>query len=41
MKKLRDKKQIDYHNYVRSLRSIHKSAIELELDYFDILHMRY
>ncbi len=31
---------IDQYNYVKSLRKIHKSAIELELDYFDILHMR-
>jgi hypothetical protein len=27
-------------DYFRKLRSIQKSAIELELEYFDILHMR-
>ncbi|NAY90565.1 hypothetical protein GTQ34_01425 [Muricauda sp. JGD-17] len=31
---------IDQHNYIKSLRKIHRSALELELDYFDILHMR-
>ncbi len=31
---------IGYSDYVRSLSKIQKSAIELELHYFDILHMR-
>ncbi|WP_222984515.1 hypothetical protein [Flagellimonas meishanensis] len=40
LKKDKFRGYIDQHNYVRSLRSIHRAALELELDYFDILHMR-
>ncbi|WP_420322960.1 hypothetical protein [Flagellimonas sp.] len=31
---------IGYNDYVRSLKKIHRDAIELELRYFDILYMR-
>jgi len=31
---------IDHKDYVRSLRKIYNATIELELDYFDIRHMR-
>lgn len=40
LKKLLYNGEIGYADYVRSLRKIHKAAIELELDYFDILYMR-
>lgn len=40
LKKLWYNGDIGYSDYVRSLGQIHKAAIELELDYFDILHMR-
>ncbi|RDY61187.1 hypothetical protein [Flagellimonas nanhaiensis] len=40
LKKDRFRGYIDQHSYVKSLRQIHRAALELELDYFDILHMR-
>ncbi|PWL38469.1 hypothetical protein DKG77_09395 [Flagellimonas aquimarina] len=40
LKRDRFKGVIDQYNYLKSLRKIQRSAIELELDYFDILHMR-
>ncbi|SHG22548.1 hypothetical protein [Flagellimonas flava] len=41
LKKLWYNGEIAYSDYVQSLRKIRRAAIELELDYFDILHMRY
>ncbi|WP_431121906.1 hypothetical protein [Flagellimonas flava] len=40
LKKLWYDGKIGYNEYVRSLGKIQRSAIELELDYFDILYMR-
>nr|WP_299389168.1 hypothetical protein [Allomuricauda sp.] len=40
LKKLLHNGQIGYAEYVKSIRKIHRQAIELELHYFDILHMR-
>ncbi len=40
LKKDRGRGYINQHDYVRSLRKIHRAAIELELEYFDILYMR-
>ncbi|MEZ4808918.1 MAG: hypothetical protein R2819_01045 [Allomuricauda sp.] len=40
LKKDRFRGYIDQNSYVRSLRKIHRAAIELDLDYFDILHLR-
>ena len=40
---LREMKQmgeISYHEYVNSLRKLRDNVIELEIQYFDILHMR-
>ncbi|MEM9649204.1 MAG: hypothetical protein AAF969_12045 [Bacteroidota bacterium] len=41
LKKLWYNGEIGHSDYVQSLRKIRREAIELELDYFDILHMRY
>ncbi|MFD2098224.1 hypothetical protein [Flagellimonas iocasae] len=40
MKENKLKGSIDQKDYVRSLRKIYNATIELELDYFDIRHMR-
>lgn len=40
LKRDRFRGTIDQYSYIKSLRKIHTSVIELELDYFDILHMR-
>ncbi|WP_136468114.1 hypothetical protein [Flagellimonas onchidii] len=40
LKRDRLKGYITQHDYVKSLRKIHSAAIELELDYFDVLYMR-
>ncbi|SNZ00524.1 hypothetical protein SAMN06265377_2348 [Flagellimonas pacifica] len=40
LKKDRSRGDINQFDYVKSLRKIHRAAIELELEYFDILYMR-
>ncbi len=42
-KQLRNRKligEIGQNDYIKSLRKLHNSVIELEIQYFDILHMR-
>lgn len=40
LRQLKHQEGIEQKDYNKALRSLHNSVIELEIQYFDILHMR-